>query len=414
VDGPPPQQESLPNRAQRSRGQHRRPSVVIGIAVALAIVVVIGLIVMWPGPVQQGAESELLRRGQILEARFVLSEIGPCGGVEVPEGIGIEDVECRRTTFVIEQGPDSGTQVVIDFPDNVTSPEFQEGERVLLERPRRAQDEAPYGFYDRIRTPALFWLALIFAVVVVALGRLRGLGALVGLAISFFILMRFVIPAILAGGDPIAVALIGTAAIAFVVIYLAAGFSERTTVALLGTLSGLAAAFAIGAVWVPLTKLMGLGSEEAFVVSAIGIQVDFTGLFLAGIVIGALGAIDDVSVTQVASVWELKEAQPSAGPRALYRSAMRIGRDHIGSIVNTLVLAYAGASLPLLILITLSRDSASQTIGTEAIASEVLRTFAGSIGLILAMPITTWIAAHVATSGDRRGWRADGLVTRSS
>jgi uncharacterized membrane protein len=220
----------------------------------------------------------------------------------------------------------------------------------------------------------------------------------VGLVASFLVVMRFVIPAILDGKDPVAVAAVGASAVAFVVIYLAAGISERTTIALLGSLAGLAIALGIAEIWVPLAKLAGLGSEESFVLSAVGARIDLSGLLLAGIVIGALGAIDDVTVTQVASVYELKEARPRAGPNELYRSAMRIGRDHIGSIVNTLVLAYAGAALPLLILISLSNQATNEVIGTEAIASELVRTFAGSIGLILAMPITTWIAARVAAS----------------
>jgi uncharacterized membrane protein len=374
------------------------PSVVTWIAFGLAALTVVGLIALWPGPVEEPKGSAALQRGLIVEAHVVLIEIGPCGGVEPPPGV--EAVECRRVTFAIDEGPDEGSQVVIDFPDDITSPDLRIGERALLERPRKQREGAPYGFYDRIRTPSLFWLALLFAVLVVVLGRLRGVGALVGLAVSFLVVMRFVIPAILNGEDPVAVAAVGASAIAFVVIYLAAGFSERTTIALLGSLSGLAIAIVIAEIWVPLAKLSGLGSEESFVLSAVGAQIDLSGLLLAGIVIGALGAIDDVTVTQVASVQELRDARPGTGPRELYRSAMRIGRDHIGSIVNTLVLAYAGASLPLLILISLSNQATSQVVGTEAIASELVRTFAGSIGLILAMPITTWIAARVA-AGDR-------------
>jgi uncharacterized membrane protein len=380
----------IQERAPARRG----PSAITWIAIGLGLLTIAGLVVLWPGPVEPPEGSGALQRGQIVHAHVVLVELGPCGGVEPPPGV--EGVDCRRVTFAVEEGPDAGSQVIIDFPDDIATPDLQVGEQVLLERPRKQQEGAPYGFYDRIRTPALFWLALLFAILVVVLGRLRGVGALVGLVVSFFVVMRFVIPAILDGEDPVAVAAVGASAIAFVVIYLAAGVSERTTIALLGSLGGLAIAMVIAEIWVPLAKLSGFGSEESFVLSAVGAQVDLSGLLLAGIVIGALGAIDDVTVTQVASVYELKEARPRTGPNELYRSAMRIGRDHIGSIVNTLVLAYAGASLPLLILISLSNQAMSQVIGTEAIASELIRTFAGSIGLILAMPITTWIAARVA------------------
>jgi uncharacterized membrane protein len=378
------------------RSGRRGPSAVTWIAIAIGLLTIGGLVILWPGPVEPPEGSGALQRGSIVEGHVVLVELGPCGGVEPPPGV--EGAQCRRVTVALDEGPDAGSQTVLDFPDEITSPDLRAGERILLERPKQADRGAPYGFYDRIRTPSLVWLALLFAVLVVVLGRLRGIGALVGLAVSFLIVMRFVIPAILDGEDPVAVAGVGASAIAFVVIYLAAGISERTTIALLGSLAGLAIAIAIAEVWVPLAKLSGLGSEESFVLTAIGAQIDLSGLLLAGIVIGALGAIDDVTVTQVASVYELKEARPRMGPNELYRSAMRIGRDHIGSIVNTLILAYAGASLPLLILISLSNQATSQVIGSEAIASELVRTFAGSIGLILAMPITTWIAARVAAS----------------
>jgi uncharacterized membrane protein len=378
------------------------PSPIIIVAALLGLATAIGLVILWPGAVRPSPASGLLARGQIVRATVILAELGPCGGVEPPPGFeppsGVDSAECRRVTFRIEEGPDRGEQRVIDFPDLATTPRVAVSEEVLLERPIGEQAGSPYGFFNRIRTPSLFWFALLFAGLVVFLGRLRGVGALIGLAISFFVVMQFIIPGILAGQDPVAVAVVGSAAIAFVVIYLAAGFSERTTVALLGTLSGLGIAFVIAKVWVPLAKLTGLGTEESFVISALGLDVDLTGLLLAGVVIGALGAIDDVAVTQVASVWELKKAQPNAGPRTLYRSAMRIGRDHVGSIVNTLVLAYAGASLPLLILITVSQQSASQVLGTEALATELVRTFAGSIGLIMAMPISTWLAARATTN----------------
>jgi uncharacterized membrane protein len=151
--------------------------------------------------------------------------------------------------------------------------------------------------------------------------------------------------------------------------------------------------------WRPLTHLVGLGTEGAYVIAAIGVDVDLAGLLTAGIVIGALGAIDDIAVTQASTVWELREAHPGLGARELFRSGMRVGRDHVGSIVNTLALAYAGASLPLLILFELSELSLGHLVSTAVVATEIVRTLVGSIGLVAAVPATTWLAARTAGHG---------------
>jgi uncharacterized membrane protein len=230
----------------------------------------------------------------------------------------------------------------------------------------------------------------------VILGRLRGLAALVGLGISVVILLTFVIPAILGGTSPVLVASIGAGAIAFIVLYLAHGFTGQTTVAVLGTLTGIGLTLMLSLIWTPFAKLSGLASESALIVQAVGVEIDLGGLLLAGIVIGALGAIDDVAITQTSAIWEIGAADRELDRRELFRAGMRVGRDHVGSIVNTLALAYAGASLPLLILFQLSRQPLGQLIGSEIVATEIVRTLVGSIGLVAAMPVTTWLAASVA------------------
>jgi uncharacterized membrane protein len=274
---------------------------------------------------------------------------------------------------------------------------------VILERPPIEVPGAPYGFYDRIRTPSLLWLAIVFAVLVVLLAGMRGVAALFGLAISIGILLLFVLPAILDGSPPVLVASVGAGAIAFVVIYLAHGFTDRTTVALIGTLTGVAVTLTLSLLWQPMARLAGLGSEGSYVITALGTDIDLAGLLLAGIVIGALGAIDDVAVTQASAVWELREADPGLDARSLFRAGMRVGRDHVGSIVNTLALAYAGASLPLLIIFQLSELPLGRLLGAEVVATEIVRTLVGSIGLIAAMPVTTWLASRVAARAPLRG-----------
>jgi uncharacterized membrane protein len=303
-------------------------------------------------------------------------------------------------SFELREGSEAGRTVSIDVtevgPSLVT--DIEPGDEVVLERLTTDVPGAPYALYDRERTPSLVWLALAFSVLVVLLGRLRGFAALVGLGFSLLLLLRFVLPAILEGHSPTIVACVGAGVIAYAVIYLAHGVSVHTTVAVLGTLAGLALAAVLSLAWVPLAELTGLVSETAYVVQVTGAQVDPSGLLLAGIVIGALGAIDDVSVTQASAVWEIREADPSGGGRGLFRAGMRVGRDHVGSIVNTLALAYVGASLPLLIVFQLSDLPFDRVLGSEIVATEIVRALVGSIGLVASMPITTWLAAKVAAT----------------
>jgi uncharacterized membrane protein len=189
---------------------------------------------------------------------------------------------------------------------------------------------------------------------------------------------------------------VGSAAIAFLALYLAHGFTTMTTVALLGTLASLMLTAALAAIFVELAELTGFASEEAVVVQIGTASLELRGIILGGVVIGALGALDDMTVTQASAVWELRAVDPRIGRSSLIRSGLRIGRDHVASTVNTLALAYAGASLPVLLLLVLSRQSAGTVLSGEVIATEVIRTLVGSIGLVAAVPLTTWLAALAA------------------
>ena len=380
-------------------GPGRPTRLLAGITIALGAAILAGFIALWPSDVQPPEQAELLRRGALVEATAVAIERGPCGlstGAAEQGDLPPDAPLCRALTFLIEDGDDQGSRVAIELPDSSTAPDIAVGERVVLERPPVEVPGAPYAFYDRIRAPSLLWLAIAFAVIVVAIGGLRGVAALVGLAVSIGILLVFVLPAILDGSPPVLVASIGAGAIAFVVIYLAHGFTHRTTVALIGTLSGVAVTLTLSLIWQPLARLAGLGTEGSYVITAIGAEIDLAGLLLAGFVIGALGAIDDIAVTQASAVWELRDADPALGQQQLFRAGMRVGRDHVGSIVNTLALAYAGASLPLLIIFQLSELPFGRLVGSEVVATEVVRTLVGSIGLVAAMPVTTWLASLVA------------------
>jgi uncharacterized membrane protein len=193
------------------------------------------------------------------------------------------------------------------------------------------------------------------------------------------------------------VAVVGSCLIMFGVLYLTHGLSARTSTAVLGTLLSLALIGVLGATFAAAAKLTGLDDQTNNLIATLGTGVDARGLLLAGVIIGALGVLDDVTVTQTSVVWELRSANPDLSPAALFTAAMRIGRDHVASAVNTLVLAYAGASLPLLLLFTLSGRALGEVVTAQDVATEVVRTLVGSIGLVASVPITTALAALVAS-----------------
>jgi uncharacterized membrane protein len=364
--------------------------VLVIVAGVLAAGTILGMVVLRPS---EGERPNLRGLGFVSEAydaEVVAVEELPCEGQ--PE----QGVRCRRVAFELLEGPDQGRSIAQELVATPTTPDLSPGDRVTLAYDASAAPEFRYRFVDRARGPILFWLAVAFSVAVILLGRLRGLAALVGLAASLVVLIQFVLPAILDGRTPLAVAIVGSSAIAFLALYVAHGFTTMTTVALLGTLSSLALTAVLAWIFVGLAELTGFASEEAIVVQIGAAQVDLAGLILGGVVIGALGAIDDMTVTQASAVWELRAADPLMSRASLTRAGLRIGRDHVASTVNTLALAYAGASMPILLLLILSRQSLVTVASGEVIATEIVRTLVGSIGLVAAVPITTWLAAVAA------------------
>ena len=359
----------------------------------LGLVTLLGLIGLWPRGDIRGDLRGLgvAIAAQSFEARVADQRQVPCQGTQ-PE----EDIMCLRATFELAEGPDRGRSVTQEFPVASGAPRFSDGEAVIVAHDPQAAEGFQYRFADRDRESVLFWLALVFAVAVVALGRLRGLAALIGLAATFVILLQFVLPAILDGKSPLLVAVVGAAVIAFLALYVAHGVTPMTSVALVGTLASLALTAILASSFVEAARITGLATEEALIIRVGAAQIDLAGLVLGGVIIGALGAIDDMTVTQASAVWELRAANPAMSAGALARSGMRIGRDHVASTVNTLFLAYAGASMPLLVLFVLSRQSLITVANTEIVATEIVRTLVGSIGLVASVPLTTWLAAYIA------------------
>jgi uncharacterized membrane protein len=378
----------------------RLRAVIAMLLVPLAGAAIVGLVMLWPAnphPATSAASQGLINiQGTVTDA-----QTAPCGasaGGTAGNGAGANDTACTQVTIHVTSGPTNGAIVKQIVGRDPTTPRYSPGDGLNLAYSPTAPPEAQYSIKDFQRGPPLASIAIAFAIFIVVVGRWRGFAAIAALGVSFVLLVKFMLPAILGGRNAVEVAAVAATAILFVALYSTHGLSVRTSVAVLGTGVSLALIAALGYVSINIAHITGLGTEEAQYVAGQFHQVDVHGLLLAGVIIGALGVLDDVTITQVSSVWELKQADPDIGVGDLYRAGMRIGRDHIGSTVNTLVLAYAGATLPLLVLLTTSGQSWSGAASSELVAEEIVRTLIGSIGLAAAVPITTALAAAIASS----------------
>lgn len=293
---------------------------------------------------------------------------------------------------------DSGKKIVVEQGGNVVSNENQKmkvGDTIIVSHIKKIDGEDLYLFMDFIRRKPLIILIIAFAAAVLFVGKIRGLYSFVGLIISFIILLKYIIPQIVAGKSPIFIAVSGSFVILLSTLYLAHGFSKKTTAAVIGTTASLIITALLALFFVQFARLSGFGSEDASMLAVLpNMNLNLQGILLAGIIIGALGVLDDITISQAACVFELNSANKNLTFGELYKRGLRIGQDHIASLVNTLVLAYAGASLPLLLLFAVSGgEPLGILLNREMIANEVVRTLVGSLGLISAVPITTALAA---------------------
>jgi len=274
--------------------------------------------------------------------------------------------------------------------------QYQVGDQVMVNILTAPDGEELVYIIDYVRIGPLFSLFALFATLVIVVARTKGLTSLLGLASTFVIIGLIIIPGLQSGFSPIVVAVIGSLLIMLITFYLTHGVNEKTTIAIAGTFISLVITAVLATVYLSLAKITGFAAEEAAFLQVIkGGDLNIQGLLLAGIIIGALGVLDDITISQASVVRELKLANPKIKVKKLYSQAMNIGRDHIASLVNTLVLVYTGGALPLLLLFTLDESrSFSTVINYEIIAEEIVRTLVASIGLITAVPITTFIAAN--------------------
>ncbi|MUL64182.1 YibE/F family protein [Mycobacterium sp. CBMA 234] len=380
--------------------------IVVGLLVAIGLATVIGAVILWP----HGKDVDIplpfqnAHGGAVTtEAGHVLStDMSNCGSVSVgavltsapvtaPPGSGT----CVHSLIAIDSGPNAGANTLLEFSTGPGQPHLAAGDHIRVTRQVDDAGTTTYAFFDFERAWPLTALAAVFAVAVVAVARWRGLRALVGIAVAFVVLTVFLLPALRDGGPAIPVALVASAAILYAVIYLAHGVSLRTSAALLGTLSALLLSALLSWGAIELAHLTGLSEDQNNEIAAYMGTVSITGLLLAGFIIGSLGVLNDVTVTQASTAFEL--AEHGASRRAIFTGAMRVGRDHIASTVYTLVLAYAGSALPLLMLFSVANRSLGDVLTSESVAIEIARSAVGGIALALSVPLTTAIAAVLAT-----------------
>ncbi len=328
---------------------------------------------------------------EILEGRIVevLEE-----GVITRDG---QDYLQQKLKILITKGSLEKEFIVVDVGDVplVGQPRYKKGDMVLIEASSDFQGNKVFYISDYLRRKPLIALFFIFVMMTFLVGGWQGLSSLVGLFVSFLVIFKFILPNIYAGHNPILIAIAGALIIVLATFYLSHGFNKKTTIAVIATFISLSITGFLAIFFVDFAKLTGYASEEAAFLQATTQQAfNIRGLLLAGIIIGTLGVLDDVTVSQAAIVQQLKEANPKISAKKLFLRAMRVGRDHIASMVNTLILVYAGGALPLLLLFLDSSHSFSQVVNYEIISEEIIRALVGSIGLISAVPITTLLASQ--------------------
>lgn len=272
------------------------------------------------------------------------------------------------------------------------------GDRIILYSVESEPGVLTTSIADTYRLPTVIWLCLLFAILVIGVSRKKGFLSIVGMILSLVVLMKFIVPQILLGSNPILISLFGSLLIGSLTVYLSHGYNLKSHIALFSMMISLTAVSILSFIAVETASMFGLGSEEAsFLQVGATANINLQGLLLGGIMLGALGVLDDVAVSQVSIVFQLRAAKKTIQFTELYNRALEVGRDHVASLVNTLVLAYAGANMPLFLLFTLNNSVPTWvTLNSEIIVEEIIRTITGSMGLVLAVPLTTLIAATFA------------------
>ena len=341
---------------------------------ALALLTVIGLVVLWPGHLPAGKQEAF--GGPTVGARVTATSTVRCPGPTAQR--------CRRLTARISDGRDAGHRVSLDLGPVTVTRSLQTGDRIRVQANGNG-----YGYVDVDRHMPMIWLAIALAILAVLIARWRGLLALLGVAISVVLVVTFLVPAILAGSDPVLTSLVAALAVMFVTLLLTYGPGAQSLAASLGIGLSLLLAALVGHAAIAAAHLDGRTGELP--ISTLGVSLQ--GIVLAGMVIGVLGVLTDMAVSQASAVTALREANPNLGPRELYRGAFAVGRDHLAATIHTLVLAYVGAALPLILVLRDSHVGFSDALNGQIVAEPVVATLVGAIALVAAVPLTTALAS---------------------
>ncbi len=315
---------------------------------------------------------------------------------EVELGFSDEKQFYQELELYITKGSLKHNKIVVKSGDIPVSnlPRYKVNDRLLVNYEHDLDGNDFFLITDYVRRRPLFILFILFIVSVSIIAKWRGISSVLGMIVSFLIIFSFILPRIDAGANPVQTAILGSLLIIPATFYLSHGLNKKTTSAVLGTVIALVITGTLALIFVNMAQLSGFASEEAgFLQVAKQGSINIKGLLLAGIIIGILGVLDDVTISQSAIVFQLKNIDSKLNISQLYKRAMDVGQDHISSMVNTLILVYTGASLPLLLLFINNPHPFTEIINYEIIADEIIRTLIGSIGLILAVPITTIIAS---------------------
>ena len=387
------------------RRHQRALRILIVVLIPLAIWTLVGLVAFWPGDISRQVNAEVTGYS-VPGVTYPTARISGIKEISC-EGLagstpGVTDARCADLSSQLLEGDDKGKTVTVPVTAAIYSSGVKVGQVIKLVRVPPAGDQpAQYQFSDFKRSTPLLVVGLIFAAVVILVARWRGFAALLGLGFAGVILATFMFPALIAGSNPIMVGLIGSSAIMFVALYAAHGFSARTTTALVGTLFGLILIALLGFVVTKWSHLTGLAGEDDYLLAAGAPDLQLTSVVICGIIVAGLGVLNDVTITQASAVWEL--ADQGATHDRLFSRAMRIGRDHIASTVYTIAFATAGASLGVFLLIKINNRPLLDVLQAERFAAELLSILVGSIGLVLAVPLTTAVGvAVVRASGPAR------------
>ncbi len=321
--------------------------------------------------------------------------------------LGEHEQTYQRVRIRLLDGPLAGTVLEMDFGRRQTLPSGMRlavGDEILVNVLERPDGQRVVYFMDFVRLKPMFWLFVVFATMSVLIGGWKGVRGLLGMAFSFAVIFGFILPQILKGHDPVAVTVLGSAVLLAVTLYLIYGWTLKTHAAVIGILLALIVTGLLAQYFVNLTRLTGFGSEDAlYLVQFSTVNIDLRGLVLAGMLVGALGVLDDLAITQASVVFQLHATDPRMPFRALYRRAMEVGRDHVAATVNTLVLAYTGGVLPMLLLFYVTNEHPLQVLNYEFVAQEIVSMMVGSLGLIAAVPLTNLLAVSLALHHDRLG-----------